>query len=107
MELEIDNKKFDLDFFEDLIEKMEDENGNFQISSNGLKLDENNEINKISIICVASHNSKYVTQELKERNESAEKFFPKEYSFNNIGEFDTIENLGDGESFYEFILKKR
>lgn len=52
-------------------------------------------------------NEKEIKKIIEILEKDDENFFPKEYSFNNIGEFDTIENLGDGESFYEFILKKR
>jgi hypothetical protein len=88
--------------FEELIENMSDEDGNFQLGS----YTESNDgtIKWINILCVASHTSKYMDGELKDRNKSAKMFFPDTYDYNEIGEFDKIENLGDGYSMFEFLL---
>lgn len=93
---------------DDLESIMDKQDGNFQIQYDSIKVEESTrEILSFSVLCVASHKSKYMDDELKERNDTALKIFPKDYSFNKITEFDSVENLGDGDSFYEFKLTLR
>lgn len=91
--------------FEDMIENMENEDGNFQIADGGVKINDNGEITSINILCVVTKSRKYMDNELKERNEVARKYFPKEYSYSEITEYSEVEELEDGDAFFEFKLK--
>ena len=87
--------------FEKLIKSMENEDGNFQITFDGLKKDENEDITSISILCVASENEELRENELIEINNLAKKYFPKEYKFKDCY---PIGNAGEDDLFFEFNL---
>lgn len=89
--------------FKNLITSMENEEGNFQITFDGLKKDENEDITSISILCVASEDDTLMENELIQINQIAKKYFPKEYKFK---ECYPIGNAGENQLFFEFNLTR-